>query len=781
MTLSTSKTIMPLTRPTLTRRAFVKAGGGLVVSLGLSSVLRGGIVTVEAAQENTLDATQLSSWLEVRSDNTILARTGKTETGTSAPAMYAQIIAEELSIQPESVSLVLGHTDKTPDGGYSAGFLGGAANLRKVAAYTYRALLELASAQLGVPIADLSVMNGTVSGSGKSVSYGQLVEGQQLDLIIPVSGDLPSIDPTNPIGITGLAGISVSGNPPTKAISDYTVVGVSHPSSGIPDIVTGKTKWSCDVRLSGMLHARMIRPATVGSTLVSVGQLDKSRFPNAEVVTRENLVAVLSPNEWEAVQAARSVAEDTKWTDWSGLPSSNNLTKEFRARDWGQPLESRGDVDKTNAGLANATKTISVSYEQPYVRHAPIGPYVAVADVSGDGTVTVWSQSSQPQGLRAQIANTLGTSVDKVIIRWLEHSGQYGRVTYGGDGAQADAAILSQIVGKPVRVQWTLQEDLTWSTTSPGWIADIKAGLDAQGSLIAFRSDWYSPHESDARLLGAVLAGMPTVTPKVELNNRLISTVWPYDKVPAVLEQGYSMPNLGADAPSTGGLRGNIMRTPYQRQQNFALESVINEVASAVGSDPIEFRINHTSNQRLIEIMKATAEEAKWQSRPSPQPDARSTGSAVVKGRGIGVIIRSGGHWAGIAEIEIVPNTGVIRVTTFVIGVDVGKVINPRHLKSAMRGGVVQGLSEALKEEVTFDSRNVTSNDWNRYRILTMEETPEIKTVYRSHDDRGMGGGGEAANALSTSAVAAAFFDATGIQPRRIPLTPEYVRTLLTA
>lgn len=764
-----------LTAPTLTRRAFVKVGGALVVSVSLPAAFTAGLGTAEAA-DGALDATKLASWLELRADNTILARTGRVETGTGMSAFYAQVIAEELNVQPETISLVTGNTDETPDGGFSAGFLSGADNLRKVSAYTYQALLGLASTRLGVPVASLTVTNGVVAGGGKSVSYGQLVQGQKLDLAIPIQGSLPRLDPKENTGVAGLVGFTVAGNPPTKPVSQYTVIGKSHPMPGIPDKITGKTVWTADVRLPGMLHARMVRPATLGSTLISAGRLDRKLFPTAEVVTKGNLVAVLSPNEWEAVGAARAVAAQTKWTTWAGLPGSENVTKAIRAYPWGAPTGSRGNAAGVTAGLAKASKTISATYEQPYVKHAPIGPYAAVADVR-DGKVTIWTHSSQSQGLRVQIANALSVPVANVTIRWVDQSGQYGRTTFGGDGAEGDAAVLSQLVGKPVHVQWTLQEDLAWSTLSPGWVADLKAGLDAQGNLIAVRSDWYSPHENDARLLGAVLAGMPSVTPKPNIG---VSTVWPYDKVANVLEQAYGMPNIGSDA-TTAGLRGNIMRTPWQRQQNFAIESLINEAAAVAAADPVEFRIRHTTDQRLIDVINATAHGAGWQTRPSPNPKARRSGSAPLIGRGMGVMIRTGGYWAGIAEVEVTPSTGKVRVTNFTIGVEVGKVINPRQLKLSVQGGLVMGLGEALKEEVTFDTGKVTSTDWKRYQILTMEEMPEVRIVQVSRDDQAFGAGGEGPNALAPHAVAAAFFDATGVQPRRIPLTPAYVMSLLKA
>jgi len=758
---------------TITRRGFVKTGGTLVVSLYVHRAL-GGAVSAEDSH-GALDPTRLASWLEIHADNTILVRTGKTETGTGMSAFYAQMVAEELSVRPSAITLVLGDTDKTPDGGYSAGFLMGATNLQKVAAYTYQALLQLASKTLGVPASDLAVTDGIVSGGGKRISYGALVQGQQLELTIPISGTMPKIDPAEDTGVAGLEGITVTGDPPMKPVSQYSVIGTSHPMPGIPDKVTGKTQWSGDVRLPGMLHARMVRPASLGSTLISAGTIDAKRFPHARVVTKGNLVAVVSPDEWEAIQAAEAVAPETKWTEWAGLPGSDTLTEHLRAQQWGKPSATKGSADSVADGLAKAAKVIAATYEQPYVRHAPIGPFVATADVRSDGTVTIWTHSSQSQGLRVQIANTLGTPVEKVTVRWLDQAGQYGRTTFGGDGAEADAAILSHLVKAPVRVQWMLEEDLAWSTVSPGWVADLKVGLDASGRMVAYRSDWYAPHETDGRLLGGLLAGAPSVSPKA---TNWVSTEWMYDGIPHVFEQAFAMPNLAADTVS-GGLRGNIMRTPVQRQQNFALESLVNEAAAAAGVDPVQFRLHHTSDQRMLDVITATAKAAGWEPRRSPSPTARGTGAAPLVGRGIGVMKRTNAYWAGIAEIAVTPSTGVIKVTRFTLGVDAGKVINPKRLELIAGGGLAMGLGEALKEEVTFDRSKVTSTDWNSYRILTMEEMPDVKVVQISRDDKGFGSGGEAPNALAPPAVVAAFFDATGVQARRIPLTPSYVKTLL--
>ena len=752
----------------LTRREFAKTTAGvLFVSLG-------------GQAQGTMDQSRLEAWLEIHTDGSIIARTGRGETGTGASAFYAQVAAEELSVRPETVTLIMGDTDRTPDGGYSAGFLYGAANLRKVAAYAYQKLLELAAEHLQTASSELSVSDGVVScGKGK-VSYGQLVKGRQLSVTIPLRGEPVRFAAPGKNGVTGLEwggmeGFTVTGEPRLKPISQYKVVGESYPMPGIPAKVTGETVWACDLVLPGMLHARMVRPASLGSTLLSPGSFDKSKFPNAQVVRKANLLAVVSPNEWEAVQAANAVAATTKWSAWSGLPGSDNLTSALRAQEWGPPTSAKGSEPEVRSALAEAARTISATYEQPYIKHAPIGPFVAVADVRPDGTATVWSQIGHLQASRARVANLLGIPPQKVTVRWLDHAGQFGRKTFGGDGAEADAAILSQMTGHPVRVQWSMNEDFAWSAFSPAWFADVKGGLDAAGHLTALHIAFHSPHMLDARPLGAILAGMPSGTVQ---RGGISDTQGPYDRVKCQLEQVYAMDNMAWASPY-GGLRGLIMRTPGQRQLNFVLESLVNEAAAVENADPLQFRLDHTTDPRLIGLIRAVMKAANWEARSSPSKDARRTGDNMVAGRGVSVIVRSNAYWVGLAEISVIPATGVIRVTKYIVGVECGKIINPRQLDRCIKGGIVMGIGEALKEEVTFDKSKVTSTDWSKYRILTMEETPEVTVVAISRDDQGFGTGGEAPNALAPPAIAAALFDATGVYPRRIPMTPDYVKRLL--
>src|SRR5579863_2553128 len=295
--------------PTLSRRQFIKAGGIFVVAFSFAGpeLLKGDIAK-PTIFKNSLDPTLLNSWIEIHPDNTLLIRTGKSDFGQGSTfTAYRQIVAEELRVPFEAITTVIaGDTDRTPDGSGAFDFLGrGTPNIRKAAAYTYQALLDLASERLAVPKDKLSVKDGIVSGGAKSISYGDLIKDQQLKLTIPVTGDLTSI-----------FGLTIEGNPPMKPVSEYTVIGKSFKNSIISSKVAAKETWATDVRLPGMLHARVVHPKTLGSTLVSAGAVDKAKFPNSQVVVKGNLVGVVAPTEWEAIQAAEQVAGATKWTEW---------------------------------------------------------------------------------------------------------------------------------------------------------------------------------------------------------------------------------------------------------------------------------------------------------------------------------------------------------------------------------------------------------------------------------------------------------------------------------
>jgi CO/xanthine dehydrogenase Mo-binding subunit len=768
---------------TLSRRQLVKTGGALLVGFGIAGAAVPKKAIKTGGSKNTLDPALPSSWIEIHPDNTILIRTGKSDFGQSTTfTAYRQIVAEELSAPFEAITtVVMGDTDRTPDGSGAFDFLGrGTPNVRKAAAYTYQALLDLASERLGVPKSELSTKDGVVSGGGKSISYGDLVKGQQLKLTIPVMGDL-----TSPMGLT------VTGEPPMKPVSQYTIIGKSYKNSVTASKVSAREQWATDVRLPGMLHARMVHPKTLGSTLVSAGELDKTRFPNAQVVVKGNLVGVVAPTEWEAIRAAQQVATATKWTDWKGLPGDAKLFDHLRAADWKTTRvtksdKTRGDVP---AAMAGAAKKLSATYEFPFLKHAPIGPTLAVADARPDGTVHIYTHNQNPQALRGEIAQMLGTSIDHIVVRTFAGAGHYGRSNGGNAGAEDEAVILSKAVGKPVRVQWMRPEDFQWSTQSPAAMSDVEIALDAKGKMVAYQIDHYMPAMQDDRPVGAVLAGLPTMPAPSEKGVFIGSTVndisdpWIYDGVAVLKEQGHGTFQVGQKAsPLAIGLRDHSMRTPGQFQQNFPRELAISEAAALAGADAIQFRIDHATEERAIGVLKAVREASGWQTRTSPVSSPVAAGNQAVRGRGVSVMFRSGTYWACVCEIAVTPATGAIQVEKYTIAVDPGIVVNPMQLKRQVEGGAMMGISHALLEEAKFDESGITARDWRTYPILKMSDVPEIKVVLLHRPEVGAyGGGSEAANALAAPAIAAALHDATGKIARRLPLKAEYVQALLKA
>ena len=770
---------------TLTRRQFVKTGGVLVVGFSLAGteVLKGDTAK-SAVMKNSLDPSLPSSWIEIHPDNTILIRTGKNDFGQGTTfTAYRQIVADELSVPFEAITTVVqGSTDVTPDGSGAFDFLGrGSPNIRKVAAYTYQALLDLASEKFGVAKDKLSVTDGIVSGGGKSISYGDLIKNQQLKLTIPVRGDLTSI-----------MGLTVEGNPPMKPVSEYKVIGKSFKNSVTASKVQAKETWATDVRLPGMLHARVVHPKTLGSTLVSAGPVDKTKFPNSRVIVKGNLVGVVAPTEWEAIQAAQQVAKDTKWTEWKGLPGSAKLYDYLRKdADWTTTSVTKSEASKGNVdpALASSEKKLAATYQLSYMKHAPIGPTMAVGDVKPDGTVHIYTHNQNPQELRGEIATMLRTTPDHVIVHAYPGPGHYGRSNGGNAGAEDEAVLLSQAVGKPVRVQWMRADDIQWSTQSAAAFADVRLAVDEKGKMVAYQVDHYMPAMQDDRPIGAVIAGLPTM-PAPDVHNDFITNTaleiadpWVYAPVPNVMERGHGTFQVGQKAsPLAVGLRDHSMRTPIQFQQNFPRELAISEAAALAGVDALQFRIDHATEERVVGVLKAVRDASGWDARPSPRPGAVSTGSTPVPGRGVSLMLRSGTYWACVCQIAVTPDTGAIVVEKCAMAVDPGVVINPAQLKRQVEGGLVMGISNALLEEVLFDESGITQDDWISYPILTMADVPEIKVVLLNNPKVGSyGGGSEAANALAAPAIAAAVHDATGKVIRRLPMKPVYVQAALKA
>lgn len=770
---------VPIFGATLTRRGFLAAGGALVVAVGLKPSR-----ALPATPGNSLDASAPASWIEIHHDNSVVIRTGKCDFGQSSIyTAYRQIVAEELSVPLAAMtSVISGDTDRTPDGGGTFGLLRtNVMNLRKAAAYTREAVLELAAQKFGVARTALSIKDGVISGGGKSATYGELVTGQTLNLTIPVTGEA-----------TSFGGLVVSGNPPLKPTSEYTIVGQSFKNSSIRPKISGETTWVGDVKLLGMLHARPIHPATLGSTLIAAGKVDTKQFPTAQVVAIGNFVAVVSPDEWEAIRAAQQVAEGTRWTDWKGLPGHDKLFDHLRNKvDWSEIPAQLGRANKGDVATvpANGTKIHKASYFVPFLKHAPIGPTVSVADVRPDGSVTVHTHSQNPQYLRFLLAKMLGTSQEQVVVRTYPGPGHFGRSNGGNAGSEDEAVLLSRALGRPVRVQWMRPDDMQWSTQSSASMADITVVLNEAGKIAAYDATHRGPPMQDDRPIGAILAGLPTIDPPRTKNPNFIqgaelfvADTWVYGTVANVREQGIGTYQIGEKAsPSKVGLRDHSMRTPIQFQQNFPREVAISEAAALAGKDPLQFRIDHVGDERFKAILTRLRAESGWEQRPSPHKGARNSGGQVVRGQGVSIMLRDNGYWACACHVAVTPATGVVKVEKLTIVVDPGIVVNPLQLERQVQA-CIMGVSQALHEELTFDESGITATNWLTYPILTMAEMPEIKVVLAPRPEVGVyGQGSESANALAAPAIAAAFFDATGKPARRFPLRPDHVKAMLSA
>ncbi len=761
----------------VSRRGFLGTGGALIVAMGLVPEL------AKAAGSGSLDAANPASWIEIHADGTFLIRTGKCDFGQSSIyTAYRQIAAEELSIPVDAITTVVsGDTDATPDGGGTFGLLRYAGNnLRKAAAYTREAVLELAAKRWGVPRSAVTVTNGVISDGGKTASYAEIVAGQDLRLTIPVAGE-----------VTGFAGLFVIGDPPLKKVADYTVVGQPVTNPIIRPKVSGETVWVGDVKLPGMLHARVIHPATLGSTLVAPGKLDAAAYPGARLVKLCNLLAVVSPDEWQAVSAAQAVAADTKWSEWKGLPTSERLLDHLQKQvDWTKVTPTKSKFSKGDFAATAGTKTHTATYFMPYMKHAPIGPTMSLADVKPDGSVVLHTHTQNAQFLRAGIAKMLGKGNDAVVVKTYPGPGHFGRSNGGNAGSECQAVLLSRELGVPVRVQWMRADDMQWSTQSSTMCSDISIKLSPDGRIAAYQSVHSGPPMQDDRLIGALLAGLPAIDPPHEKNPVPVHTTqigiadaWVYGAVATVSETGRGTPQLGEkESPLAVGLRDHSMRTPIQFQQNFPREVAMSEAAALAGKDALQFRLDHTDDPRVKAVLERLRIEDGWDARPSPSPTAKASGKLAMRGRGVSMMLRDNGYWACAAHIAVVPDTGEVKVERITLVADPGIVVNPLQLRRQVQAGCLMGVSEALHEEVTFDEGAITSTDWSSYPILTMAEMPDLKIVIAPWAGAEIyGQGSESANALAVPAIAGAFHDATGRPARRLPLRPDYVKAMLKA
>jgi CO/xanthine dehydrogenase Mo-binding subunit len=733
----------------LSRRTFLTGGGALVVGFGLPLELSAQS-TPSPRSATPPPADQIDSWLAIGEDGRVTLYCGKVELGTGVETALGQIVAEELDVDVRRLTVVQGDTGRTPDQGYTVGSktiqLGGPP-IRQAAAEARQTLLALASSHLGAPAEALVVRDGVVSVKGnpaRQVSYGRLIGGRRFER-------------------------AVTNNAALKAPERYAIVGKPARRVDLPAKVTGTHVYVQNVRLPGMLHGRVVRPSATGAVLQSVDEASVAGIPGVvKVVTKRNFVGVVAEREDQAIQAARALK--VTWQTPPPLPAMTALWDTIRgAPTTEKVLVNTGDVE---AGLAGAARVLKATYRYPFQMHAAIGPSCAVADVRPDGA-TIWSGTQGPYPLRKSLANLLAIPAERVRVIFVEASGCYGH--NGADDAAADAVLLSQGVGKPVRVQWMRHDEHGWEPKGPAMVMEVRAGLDGGGNVVAWDYSVWTPTHSTrpdgqpGNLLAGQLAGA------AEAKNPFIggdrNARHPY------LVRNDRVTARWVAAPL---LRSSALRGLGAPQNTFANESFLDELAAMAAVDPVQFRLRHLSDPRAIAVITAVAKLAGWVPRLSATK--RSAGSGVTRGRGIAFAQYENAfaYVATIADVEVDRATGQVRVARVFVAHDCGLIINPDGLRNQIEGNVVQTISRALKEEVTFDGAGVTSLDWRSYPILTFPEVPErIEITLINHPEKPALGAGEPTACTIPAAIGNAIFDATGVRLRTAPFAPERVKEAL--
>lgn len=696
----------------------------------------------------TLDTTSVDAFIEFGQEGTVTVYSGKVELGTGVQTALAQIVAAELGVPIGTVHVVMGDTVLTPDQGVTAGSktlqIAGPV-LRRAAGEARLALLQRAADRLEVSPADLEVADGYVRPVDRSragIPIGELA-GEPFNCSIPEDDGSPLLP--------------------------GDVIGQSTPRVDLLGKITGGDAFVHDIRLPGMLHGRVVRPYVRtmrgAGRIVDLDDREARAMPGVVAVVRNgDFLGVVAEREEQAARAAEAVR--VRWEPADSLPSQSSLHDAMRSApsEEAEPLH-RGDVD---AAMRGAASTMAATYLFPMQAHASIGPSCAVADVREDGT-TIYTSTQGVYGLRAALAPLLGMDEERIRLVFREGAGCYGQ--NGADDVTADAGLLSQAVGRPVRVQWMRKDEFAWEPKGAAMLIDMAAGLDDAGQVAAWQhTTWTPTHASrPAGQPGNLLAGQEVDPPMPPARMRFVGGDRNAPTTYAFPNERVTMHWL-LDAP----LRTSSLRSLGGLHNTTANEMFLDEIAHATGVDPVEMRRRLLDDPRAIAVLEAVVERAAW-GAPLSQVEGRLVGRGVAYARYEAEYT----YVAVVAEVAVDPASGDVRVTRVVVAHDCGLVINPDGVRNQIEGNVIQGISRSLKEEVTWDGGGVTSLTWESYPILSFSEVPEIEIVLIDRPGEPPFGAGEPAICPVTAAIGNAVFDATGVRLRNIPFTAERVRRAL--
>ena len=764
----------------LSRRDFVKRSGALIVAFSAARFATELGLTPESVSAqgiNGVGSPQLDSWIAIGADGRVTAYTGKCELGTGLYTAQLQLVAEELSVPLDRVTLIQCDTSMTPDQGTTSGAQShptnfNHANLGLACATAREALVDLASKKLGVPADQLTTADGAVSlrsNGSRRVGYGELIGGNKFNL---------QLNPTAR----------------RKPASEWKILGTSVPRVDFPAIVTGRFEYVHNVRVPGMLHGRVVRPPALGSTLVKVDEGSVQGMPGlVRVVVRKNFVGVVADRAWQAEQAARRLK--VEWTAGRQVPDQRTFYQHLRSQTTTRQALTvdSGDVDKM---LAGAAKVLRSTYYHPFQMHASVGTACAVADVQ-TARATIYSATQAVWPLRNTMATMLGLKPEDVRIVFRMGSGCYG--VNGADTVSYDAALLSQAVGRPVRVWLSRQEEMAWENYGPAFVIEQRVGLDASGTIVAWDYEGWSlslggrpGYNAPGNVATGYLAGfqpqgvMPRSPAPAPTNFDNGSNTAP----------SYVTGTVGARSGGCGVVKSERalshtiespfftgpLRSPARLQNTFAHESFMDEIAASLKADPVEYRVRHLRDPRLREVVTAAAQKAGWERRPSPRNGNGTRRNGVASGRGMACVLYEGdnGYCALVADVDVNLSTGLVSVKRCVAAMDCGPISNPDGVRNQMEGGIIHGISRALREEVTWSGERVTSIDWKTYRPWFLgDQVPIIETVLINRPDAEAMGAGETTITVAAAAIGNAIFDATGVRVRQLPFTPERVKAAI--
>jgi nicotinate dehydrogenase subunit B len=765
----------------ISRRQLLKGSGALIVSFSLygplsrafgqSQELEPRPFAVERVDLGTfvpepgdyLDAHELDSWIAILQDGSVTVFTGKVDIGTGTRTALAQIVADELDVPFNRITMAMGDTAKTVDQGRTVGsntIPRGGPQLRQAAAAARQELLNLASAQLGAPGERLTVIDGVVSVAGnpaQKISYGELIGGKRFNVKITATGYQTAMN--------------VAPEVKPKNYKDYKVVGAPIPRVDLPAKFTGAYTYTPDFRVPGMLHGRPVRPNTAVARPIKVDESSITHIPGVVKVVQEgSFVGVVAETEWAAIQAAKALK-----VTWSKpetkIPANREavdayLTDTKPVRDI-TPVKT-GDIE---SAFSRAAKTIERTYHWPFQLHGMMLPSCAVADVRGD-KATIWTGAQGPFTTRDRVSTMMKVPKKNVDVRFIESSGCYGRLT--ADDAAEDAVLLSRAVGRPVRVQWMRADEQVWAPKGPQQLIAVRAAIDTQGKVTAW--DYL-----DRSLPWTESQGTP------QLAERQMGITPTNDGNPngaGGAGEIYNFANMKIESktipwmfPEPMPLRTASLRSPGEPPRVFAAESFIDELAAELRMDPVQFRLTYLKNdKRLGDALRAVAEKSGWTERPSPSPAANAK---ILKGRGVAINQRGGSIPAAVAEVELDTSTGKVRVTRVTMAFDCGLIINPDGVKNQIEGNVMQGVSRTLLEEVKFNETGVQDVDWVTYPVLRFQDVPDVQIHLINRPELPATGAAEGPIVVVPAAIANAIFDAAGIRLREIPFTPERVLAAL--